>query len=159
MPLFGPGHPIRHSVPLIRQRRPLPASAHGAGFSFSTVAIISESHKSTRPCFTVGLSFYTLYITLTIIAHHWFRECKWVLCSLHSTTKKAMIIEQILFTIWGWLPCTGKGHLSFHSVPIGASKLLAFRKAGVLRCEIQRTHIMLPFCKKLSLYEPSQHVF
>lgn len=61
IPLFGPGQPARHSVPLMVQRRPFPAWAHGAGFSFSTVAMISEGQR--RVMLRVRLVFGTHGIT------------------------------------------------------------------------------------------------
>ena len=45
MPGLGPGHPPRHSLPLMVQGRPEPVRAQGDGFSFSTVATMSEGGR------------------------------------------------------------------------------------------------------------------
>ena len=45
MPWLGPGHPPRHSLPLMVQGRPEPVRAQGDGFSVSTVATMSEGGR------------------------------------------------------------------------------------------------------------------
>lgn len=71
IPWFGPGQLALHSVPLMVQRRPLPAWAHGAGFSFSNVAIMSESQK--RWLFTL--------ITVCVCVNEY--EGIWTACKTH----------------------------------------------------------------------------
>lgn len=46
MPQLGPGHPDRHSVPLMVQRRPFPAWAQGDATSFSLKAIMSVTQDN-----------------------------------------------------------------------------------------------------------------
>lgn len=135
MPWFGPGHPIRHSVPLIRQRRPLPAWAHGAGFSFSTVAIMSE-RQDLNVCISKSPRWYTyiIHTSLVIYAHHYLNSdsISQPYLVYHTLWKK---LQKQLWKRFRLLFDVEHHALeqNFHSVPIGLSKPMACKKAGVLR--------------------------